>query len=97
MMSADWKFAEGHRIGIRIADNNQDWWLAAVPTKQTVTVNGASITLPFLTKPRTATLPGQPSVELAPYLSKTATVPSGTKTTDFALPPQSQPERRKRQ
>jgi predicted acyl esterase len=87
MMSADWKFAAGHRIGVRVTDDNQDWWLAAVPTKQTVSVLGGTITMPFLTKPRTETLKGSPSVELAPYLAKVATLPAGTKSSEFALPP----------
>ena len=32
LMSADWKFAKGHRIGIRITSNNLEWWIAAIPT-----------------------------------------------------------------
>ena len=88
MMSADWKFAPGHRIGVRITDNNAEWWLAAVPTRQTVTVHSAQITLPFLTNARTETLPGTGSDVLSSYLAAVATVPAGTPTTDdFALPP----------
>ncbi len=88
MMSADWKFAAGHRIGVRVTDNNQDWWLAAVPTKQTVTVHGGQISLPFLTYARDAVLPGDPSDALPEYLGAQATVPAGTPATEgFALPP----------
>jgi predicted acyl esterase len=86
LMSADWKFAKGRRIGVRITDNNTDWWLLAIPTKQEVTVDDASITLPLLTQPRTATIPGQASVELAPYLSQRATMPADTPETEFTLP-----------
>ena len=26
LWSTDWKFAKGHRIAIRVADANNDWW-----------------------------------------------------------------------
>ena len=32
LWGADWKLKAGHRIGVRVTDNNQDWWLAAVPS-----------------------------------------------------------------
>jgi len=37
--------AAGRRIGVRVTDNNQDWWLLASPTMQTVTVNGGTVSL----------------------------------------------------
>jgi predicted acyl esterase len=89
LMSADWKFAKGDRIGIRVTDNNSEWWGDAVGTQQAVNVVGATITLPFLTQPRpTGTLPGHTrSDALSAYLAEKATLPTGTPTSDFALPP----------
>lgn len=88
LMSADWKFLTGHRIGIRVTDNNTDWWALAAGTQQDVGVAGGSITLPFLTAPRPTTqLPGHtPSVELAAYLAEAATLPAGVPTSEFSLP-----------
>jgi hypothetical protein len=88
LWSADWKLAAGHRIGVRVADANTDWWLHA-PTKQTVTVHGGSVTLPFLTQPRTETIAGDPGVQLDAYLSRRVTVPAATlqsAETEFATP-----------
>src|SRR5215213_1575981 len=75
LWSADWKLAAGHRIAVRIADANTDWWVH-VPTKQTVTVHGASVTLPFLTQPHTDTIAGDPGVQLTAYLARRVTVPA---------------------
>jgi hypothetical protein len=88
LWSADWKLAAGHRIAVRVADANTDWWLHA-PTKQTVTVHGGSVTLPFLTQPRTETIAGDPGVQLEPYLARTVSVPPATlqtAETEFATP-----------
>ena len=88
LWSADWKLAARHRIGVRVTDANTDWWVHA-PTKQTVTVHGGSITLPFLTQPRTETIAGDPGVQLEPYLSRRVTVPAATlqsAETEFATP-----------
>jgi hypothetical protein len=54
LWSADWKLAPGHRIAVRVTDANTDWWLHA-PSKQTVTVHGGSLALPFLAEARTET------------------------------------------
>jgi predicted acyl esterase len=88
LWSADWKLAAGHRIAVRVADANTDWWLHA-PTKQTVTVHGGSVTLPFLTQPRTETIAGDPGVQLSAYLARRVTVPAATlqgAETEFATP-----------
>jgi uncharacterized protein len=88
LWSADWKLAAGHRIAVRVTDANTDWWVHA-PTKQTVTVHGGSITLPFLTQPRTETIAGDPGVQLSAYLSRRVTVPAATvqtAETEFATP-----------
>jgi hypothetical protein len=89
LWGADWKLAAGHRIGIRVTDNNTDWWVAATPTAQTVTVRGGSVTLPFLRYRRTAGIQGDPGVQLASYLQDTVTAPADALAADvdFALPP----------
>jgi len=90
LWSADWKLAAGHRIGVRVTDNNQDWFLLASPTPQTVTVRGGSVTLPFLRYRRTGTIQGDPGVQLVDYLADTVTVPAdtlGSSQADFTLPP----------
>ena len=89
LWSADWKLAAGHRIAIRVTDANTDWWLHA-PTKQTVTVHGGSISLPFLADARTATIEGQPGTQLPSYLAKRVTVPAsilnGSTSPEFQTP-----------
>ena len=64
LWSADWKLAAGHRIGVRVTDNNTDWWAFARPSAQTVTVSNGSVTLPFLRYRRTETIEGDPGVQL---------------------------------
>jgi hypothetical protein len=91
LWSADWKLAAGHRIGVRVADANTDWWALQQPNDQTVTVYGGTVTLPFLAYRRTRTIEGGPGTQLSAYLAKTVTVPAGTlkssTSSDFALPP----------
>jgi hypothetical protein len=92
LWSADWKIPAGHRIGVKVTDNNQDFWLLASPTGQDVTVNGGQITLPFLGRLRTTTIQGDPGTQLQSYLSNTVTVPPETlassESSSFTLPPQ---------
>jgi putative CocE/NonD family hydrolase len=90
LWSADWKLAAGHRIGVRVTDNNQDWWLLASPSLQDVSVRGGSVTLPFLKYRRTQTIQGDPGVQLEDYLADTVSVPADTLASsqaDFTLPP----------
>jgi hypothetical protein len=73
-----------------MTDNNQDWWLMAAPSGQSVTVRGGSITLPFLRYRRTQTIQGNPGVQLADYLDRqTASAPPDAVggAVDFNLPP----------
>jgi hypothetical protein len=73
-----------------VTDNNQDWWLAATPSVQSVTVSGGSITLPVLANRRAETIQGDPGVQLKPYLdTHIATAPADavSSATDFTLPP----------
>ena len=90
LWSADWKIPAGHRIGVRVTDANSDWWIH-VPTGPGVTVDGGSITLPFLRRKRTRTIQGEPGVQLEEYLAETVTVPPETiassESANFALPP----------
>src|SRR3954469_7512114 len=86
---ADWKLKAGDRIAVRVTDNNQDWWLMAPPSGQSVTVRGGSITLPFLAKRRTQTIQGDPGVMLADYLkTRIATAPADavSSAVDFTVP-----------
>jgi len=90
LWSADWKLKAGHRIGVRVTDNNQDWWLLAAPTLQKVTVRGGTVTLPFLRYRRTQTIQGAPGTQLAGYLSDTVTLPNlllFASQANFTLPP----------
>jgi uncharacterized protein len=55
----DWVLEPGHRIGVLISGSNVEWFNAAQPTMQDVTVLGGSIQLPFLRYERTADLSGK--------------------------------------
>src|SRR4051794_3667024 len=90
LWGADWKLGAGHRIAVRVTDNNQDWYLMAAPSGQPVTVPGGSITLPFLQYQRTQTIQGDPGVQLAPYLAThiaTAPADAVSAAVGFTLPP----------
>jgi pimeloyl-ACP methyl ester carboxylesterase len=94
LWSADWKLAQGHRIGVRVTDANGDWWLHS-PTLSDVKVVGGSVTLPFLTYTRPSTIQGDPGTQLAGYLNETITVPPDTlrasESDSFNLPPEQTP------
>jgi hypothetical protein len=88
----DWRIAAGHRIGVLLTTSNAEWWDAATPTLQSVTVDSASITLPFLTYTRPDTIEGGPSIKLdeyrkdAPFTVDQATIAANTEP-GFPLPP----------
>jgi putative CocE/NonD family hydrolase len=89
LWSADWKLSAGDRIAVRVTDNNQDWFMLARPSGQSVEVRGGSITLPFLQHERTQTIAGEPGVQLAPYLeTEIATAPADAvgEAVDFNVP-----------
>jgi predicted acyl esterase len=94
MMSSDWKFAAGHRIGVRITTNNSEWWIAAVPTDQTVSVYGGTVTFPFLRYNRTQVAQGDSGTTRAAWLGQTETAPAAAVTAarDFTLPAALAPE-----
>jgi uncharacterized protein len=88
----DWRIPAGHRIGVLLTTSNAEWWDAATPTLQSVTVKSASIMLPFLTYTRTSTIEGGPSIKLdefrrdAPFTVDPATIAANTEP-GFPLPP----------
>ena len=89
LWGADWKLPAGHRIGVRVTDNNQDWWRLAAPSAQNVEVRGGSVDLPFLEHRRTMTVQGAPGVQLAGYLDQqraSAPAEATSGSVDFALP-----------
>jgi hypothetical protein len=96
MMSADWKFKAGHRIGVRITDNNSEWWIAAIPTNQTVTVYGGTASFPFLQYNRTQVVQGDSGTTRGAWVGAVATPPAAataaTAARDFNLPPALAPE-----
>jgi uncharacterized protein len=71
MYGNDWRIMPGHRIGVMVSTSHQEWWLAAVPTNQTVSVMNAKLALPFLTCTRTQTISGKRSVRLEAYKANT--------------------------
>ena len=92
MYGNDWLIPSGHRLGVLVATANYEWWLPT-PTEASVTVNGGTITLPFLRHLRTATLSGMkvPArlgqwLSAAPFALDPATVSSST-SPSFVLPP----------
>jgi uncharacterized protein len=94
LWSADWKIPTGHRIGVRITDANEDWWVHA-PLFDTVQVVSGSITLPFLTYTRPTTIQGNPGTQLESYMNDEETVPPATLRDSvdpsFTLPPAQKP------
>jgi predicted acyl esterase len=88
----DWRIAAGHRIGVLLTSSNAEWWTAATPTLQSVIVDSASITLPFLTYTRNETIEGGKSIKLesyekdAPFTVDPATIAAATDPA-FPIPP----------
>ena len=96
MYGNDWLIPAGHRLGVLVTSANAEWW-TPTPTQQTITVNGGTITLPFLRNLRTSKLTGMkvPArlsawLSAAPYALSGSTVSSST-SPSFVLPP---PERK---
>ncbi len=86
----DWPLSAGHRIGVLLSSANSDWW-THVPTNSTVTVQSATVSLPFLSYRRDQFLPGEPTSRLESYLrSAPFNVPAETIAggeQQFDLPP----------
>jgi predicted acyl esterase len=93
MYGNDWSIPPGHRIGVMVSTAHSEWWLAAAPTNQTVSVTKAAIDLPFLTYTRPDHISGKRAVRLEQYLANTPiqlpdeTIESG-ETRLFRLPPE---------
>ena len=91
LWSADWKFAAGHRIGVRVSDADSNWW-THVGTRQNVTVFDGEVELPFLTYTRPETIQGDPSTRLGAYTTSrtvqlSAELITAAERADFVLPP----------
>ena len=92
MYGNDWRIVPGHRIGVMISTAHAEWWLAATPTGQTVSVKKATIDLPFLAYTRPDHISGKSSVRLEDYLANTPiqlpkeTIEGGA-AKSFPLPP----------
>ena len=67
MYGQDWLIEEGHRIGVLLSSANTDQF-RHVATRQPVTVQSASIRLPFLTNDRLEFLEGGSTPRLEEYL-----------------------------
>lgn len=94
LMSADWTFKKGRRIGIRVTDTNTDWWLATVPTRSTVTVYGGRLTLPFLRYERTQKIDGESGTTRQAWMNNVVTAPPAAveAAVPFTLPPPLEPQ-----
>ena len=93
MYGNDWHIPAGHRIGVLVAGSNEEWFNAHVASGADVTINKASIDLPFLTGTRTATIPGKRAARLDEFLAAAPfTVPAAAVTAGesaaFVLPPE---------
>ena len=67
MYGQDWPLGAGHRVGVLLSSANSDWW-THVPTQSTVTVQSATVSLPFLSYRRDEFLAGEPTSRLESYL-----------------------------
>ena len=85
----DWVFEKGHRVGVLLSSSNAEWFVHA-PTRQTVTVKGGSVSLPFLTYSRASDLAGEGTGRLASVKGRAFTVADAALTdgaVNFTLPP----------
>lgn len=85
----DWVLEEGHRLGVLVTGSDSNWW-THVPTGTTVTVQSASIGLPFLHQDRRKFLDGDSTPRLEQHLKQTAPVTEETiadAERTFRLPP----------
>jgi hypothetical protein len=91
LLGNDWRLPQGHRVGVLLSSSNSEWWLH-VPTMQTVALENASMSLPFLSCARTDRIQGAPSVKLeeyrdeAPFKVAAETIAAAERK-GFALPP----------
>ncbi|MBW3662805.1 MAG: CocE/NonD family hydrolase [Actinobacteria bacterium] len=91
----DWKFAAGHRVGVLVSGANGEAY-THVPTRTTVTVNGGSVSLPWLTYERVSDIQGDSNPRLESFLASapfpvTDDPPERT-SEDFTLPAPLQPK-----
>jgi hypothetical protein len=89
----DWVFEPGHRVGVLLSSANAEWW-THVPTGADVTVDQATISLPWLAYERTEFLPGQKTGRLESHLETAFDVDPAViaeNETQFDLPPRLAP------
>jgi hypothetical protein len=90
MYGQDWVVEPGHRLAVRFTDANTEWWQHA-PTNASVTVEAATITLPWLAYKRERFLPTvSPTPDLEALLGRAFDLPAellASAATEFALPP----------
>ena len=92
MYGNDWLIPAGHRIGVLVTSADDEWW-TPTQTLQSVTLNGGTVTLPFLRYARTVKLSGykRPQrlddwLKAAPFALDAATI-TGSTSSSFVLPP----------
>jgi predicted acyl esterase len=69
MYGQDWPIAKGHRIGVLISGaDNDEFVYEGTASQLPVTVEDASVSLPFLTFNRTKFLPGEATPRLKEYI-----------------------------
>ena len=73
LYAQDWRVERGHRIAVRLTGADSSWWVH-VPTTTDVSVDEASIALPFLTRERRRFLPGGSTPRLEEHLADTFTM-----------------------
>jgi predicted acyl esterase len=66
----DWHVDAGHRIAVRIVGGNTDWW-QHVPTRTSVQVLSADVTLPLLRDKRTSFIDGEATPRLENHNGRT--------------------------
>lgn len=69
LFPTDWVFAKGHRVGVLVSGANAEAYVH-VPTQTTVTVQGGSVTLPWLPATRRAATQGQGNPRLEAYVAE---------------------------
>jgi predicted acyl esterase len=65
MYPQDWKLEKGHRLGLLLAGSDEQWFSSVGTTNTEVTVNGGSVSLPFLRFARTKFLKGGPAAAMS--------------------------------
>lgn len=96
LYAQDWRIDAGHRLGVLLSDSNDEWFDHEA-SEADVTVDAASIELPFLPAPRGNDIDGKRALKLRDYLEEAPfTVDAETiteRTAPFAVPEEPEPDR----